>query len=218
VRAPALLVVLSVTACRRPGSGPPLPSGYVAEGATVRPGSVSTTPQTLHDLAAGALRLPPLARAALPTGERELRVSTGHGMALGAEYPLLRVRAGPWGVAGEVLFYRAVPPRRARAVGPGAAWNWAARRAALSPPPDWRALLARLDDLRIATPVTPPSEARGVVDAGELVVEARDGAAYVAYDVNAPRFRTDAEGRRAAAVARIVDSLAAATRALHTHR
>lgn len=168
----------------------------VAEATTVSP------EVGLHDAVVRRIALPPLAHGALPPGYRELRVSTGHGMILGAEYPMLRVVESGGRVSGELLMYRA--DLRAR----GTETRWLVRRALRELPEEkWRTIVARLDSLEVGRPAAIESRPAWM-DAGELVVEVRDGDRYMAYQVNAPRRRSGAEAGRAAALESLVDSLA----------
>ena len=152
----------------------------------------------------GSLSLPLLARAALPPNYRELRLSRGFGMILGAPNPLIRITAGPGGVAGDVILYHAVlsttdsQPRV----------RWAAEIVRSRHRIDWRRALVLLDSLGVGILVS-PHYPMTVSDAGDLVVEVRGGSSYRKYELNAPGRRSDPLGIRAARIARIVDSLVA---------
>jgi hypothetical protein len=162
----------------------------------------------IHDSSLAVLQLPPLATHAVPSGVREIRLSTGSGMIAGADYPLLRVVAGPEGVRGELVHW-AVRVVDGRVLdGPT---RWTARRVAPVTPIDWVRVLARLDSLGVDS-LVPPVYSVAVTDAGDLAVEVRQGAAYRAYEVNAPGYRSDPVGRRAAAIMQLVDSLDRLTR------
>jgi hypothetical protein len=125
-------------------------------------------------------------------------------MVLGAEYPVIRIVEQPGGVAGQVLFFRAVVsttdsmPRVSQ---------WSARVAKPARPVDWHAILRALDALGIDD-YEPPTYRSAIFDAGDLVVEVRRGAEYRAYEVNAPHLRSDTVSLRAARMMRVLDSLA----------
>lgn len=191
-----VIVVAGAWACR-PGPArlayAPVPASGTRPTAVVR----------VHDSSLAALGLPALASAALPEGVRELRLSRGHGMIAGAEYPIVRIVEAPGCTRGELIRF-AVRTRSGRVLdGPH---RWRARRVPAAGAIDWDRALAALDSLGIDS-LVPPVYATGVVDAGELVVEVRRGAAYRAYAVDAPATRDDAVGRRAAAIAQVLDSL-----------
>ncbi len=185
------------------GSGHPIAAPYV-EGS----GPAGARPAVLEraiDPSLKALGLPSLARAGLPPGYRELRLSRGHGMVLGPEYPVVRILGRPAGVSGEIIRFRGIVDTVARTV------RWTARRVRPAHSVDWRGLLAHLDSLGVTT-LEPPTYRTAIMDAGDLVVEVRSGAEYQAYEVNAPQLRTDSVSQRATKIAGVVDSLERLTR------
>ena len=160
------------------------------------------------DPSLASLKLPPLAAVALPQTWREVRFSRGHGMILGAEYPVIRIVEQPGAVVGQVAYFHAVIPRNQPMP---KVLHWSARVAKLPGPIDWKGLLRVLDSLGIET-FEPPAYHTAIMDAGDLVVEVRHGTAYRAYEVNAPQLRPDTISMRAARIAHVVDSLERLTR------
>lgn len=153
--------------------------------------------------------IPELATHALAANVRELRLSTGGSWILNEERAILRLYQTPGRTGGEVLFYRCV-------LAPGDAHvencRWHTRVGRPRRRIDWGGVLARLDSLDLDRWQPDAYERlnagwRSWNDAGELLVEVRHGMAYRAFSVNAPLMRRDAWGRRAAPVARLVDSL-----------
>lgn len=152
-----------------------------------------------------ALGVPPLASVGLRAGYRELRLSRGHGMVLGTDYPVVRVVGQPDRVDGEVIRFRGISDTVAHTI------RWSARRVRPSRPIDWARLLSYLDSLGVSD-FEPPVYRDAIMDAGDLVVESRRGAEYRAYEVNAPQLRADTVSQRAAKIAAVVDSLERLTR------
>jgi hypothetical protein len=193
-----LSLSLAFVGCHSPTFFPTVPYGpvVVAPAANVAPAV-----RRLHDSVAAAVGLPPLADVPVPEGYREIRLSSGHGMIAGAEYPMLRLVEGPGGVTGELLLFRV------RLDAPVASQRWAVRRLGEAPAEGWSVWLRQLDSLGVARP---PAEGprRYITDSGHLIVEVRHGGEYLTYDVNAPMYRQDAEGQRAAAMVRVLDAAA----------
>ena len=160
------------------------------------------------DPSAAFLGLPSLADVLLPQGMREIRLSTGHGMILGAEYPLIRIVDGPRGVVGEVIRFRGVVEARDPTRHDP---RWEARIVKPVGPVDWAQVLKSLDSLGVET-LVPPAYNSSVSDAGDLTVEVRRGTFYRAYEVNAPHFRGDSVSARAAKIAAFVNHLERQTR------
>jgi hypothetical protein len=199
----AILIAVLVGAGCTPGPAS-LPYQHSAAPPPPRPAVVTL----VLEPSLASLAVPPLAEAGLPPGYRELRISRGHGMVLGSEYPLVRVgaRAGkPWG---EVIRFHGT---RAAGGDVHSPIVWSARVVRPSAPVDWSSLLRRLDSLGVES-LEPPRYDSFVSDAGDLVVESREGEQYRAYEINAPHLRGDPVSARAAAIARVVDSLDRLTR------
>ena len=154
------------------------------------------------------LGLPSLAHVVLPTGVRELRLSIGHGMVLGAEYPLIRIVEGPIGVIGEVIRFRGNTSARGSTP---ATVRWTSRIVTPTEHIDWNKALATLDSLGIDTFIS-PTYSVAIMDAGDLTVEVRRGSSYRAYEVNAPQARGDSISARAAKMAGFVHLLERLTR------
>lgn len=76
---------------------------------------------------------------------------------------------------------------------------------------NWVRLLAHLDSLGVSTFQSPRYQT-AIMDAGDLIVEVRDGAEYRGYEVNAPDFRADSLGRQSARIKAVVDSMDRLTR------
>lgn len=191
----ASLVLAGCTAAVRPFELPYHPQASVDGG---RPHEVVG----IHDSAFASIGIPALAAVTLPDGYREFRISTGHGMVYGGEYPLLRLVATPSTVLGEIYYYRAlmgaeIPPNGNR---------WQLRRGAPRDPVSWAQVLARFDSLGIDE-LTSPGYASAMMDAGKLNVEVRRGTVYRAYSFNAPHYRDDDVSRRAARIATTVNVL-----------
>ena len=160
------------------------------------------------DSALASLGLPSLAAASLPPEYRELRISRGHGMVLGGEYPLVRIVESQSEVVGEVIRFRAIlsgSGDKARIL------RWAARVERPTEPIDWHSVVMLLDAAGIAN-LDAPNYTTAYMDAGNLVVEVLRGSRYRAYEVNAPQLRTDSVSREAARIAALVDSLDRMTR------
>ena len=198
------LAGLLLSSCGPAIGSPRLPYTAVAEPWPARPQVITTA----IDPGLASLNLPPLAGVTLPATWRELRISGGHGMTLGAEYPMIRIIAQSGRVSGQILFFRAVVAPTGRATRPP---RWSARVAKLGRAIDWPTVLRALDVLGIST-YEPPTYRTTIMDAGDLVVEVRHGAIYRAYEVNAPHLRSDTVSWRAAQIARVADSLASLTR------
>ena len=170
----------------------PAPAPYaLAPGRDTAPLAHTSRPFFTSALAAAGI--PNLATSTLPPGYRELRLSTGHGMALGYAYPVLRILQTPTQISGEVWWVvcapcRGEPAPRSRRI-------------------DWKALLRRLDSLEIAT-LEPPPTRTAIFDAGDLIVEALVGSSYRGYEVNAPLQRAEVKFVPAQVAFRIVDSVA----------
>ncbi|MDF1501820.1 hypothetical protein [Roseisolibacter sp. H3M3-2] len=199
----AAVAAFATSGCRA-SAPPPLAPRYRVTSA-VTGDSVSAAARA-HDPIAAALGLPPLRLAHLPAGVREFRLSTGHGMVAGWEYPLVRLVAEEGRPPrGEVWLYR--QPRdttEARTAG-----GLVTRRGRLQPAPEWVAIGRRLDSLRTEVFRSRGAGRRMVFDAGELYVEYRAGAEYRAQWINAPawRARFDPAAEAPAAVAALIDSL-----------
>jgi hypothetical protein len=194
-----LSLVLFLTACSgslRPHVAPYSPAEGV-EGARPR------IMKDVLDPSSAFLGLPSLATALLPADIRELRISTGTGIILGAEYPLIRIVAGPTGVVGEVIRFRAILSGKDSA---NRRVSWTARIVKPAKDINWQGVLQTLDSLGVET-LPPPVYNHGFTDAGDLTVEVRRGSVYRAYEVNAPGRRTDSVGVRAAAIAGVVSLL-----------
>jgi hypothetical protein len=157
----------------------------------------------ITDSALSSLGLPSLAAASLPPGYRELRISGGHGMVLGDEYPLVRIVESQAGIIGDVIRFRAILNGSGDTV---RIVRWAARVARPSAPIDWRRVAISFDAAGIEN-VHSPNYSHAYMDAGDLVVEVLRGASYRAYEVNAPRLRTDSIGVEAARITALIDSL-----------
>ena len=155
------------------------------------------------DSALSSLGLPSLAAASLPPEYRELRISRGHGMVLGGEYPLVRIVESRSEVVGEVIRFRAILSGSGDKV---RILRWAARVERPTAPVDWHRVVMLLDAASIAN-LDPPNYTTAYMDAGDLVVEVLRGSRYRAYEVNAPQLRTDSISREAARIAALVDSL-----------
>jgi hypothetical protein len=166
-------------------------------------GPVPAAVPRLHDATLAVLGVPPLRTHAVPDGIREIRLSRGHGMIAGHEYPLLRLVEAPDGVRGELIRFAVRMADGRVASGPA---RWRAHTVELRAPVDWTAVLARLDTLGIDS-LTPLRYRDFITDAGDLIVEVRRGADYRAYTVNAPGVRADTTAQRANAMAQLVDSL-----------
>jgi hypothetical protein len=154
---------------------------------------------SLHDKVSAALGIPSLHAVTLPASTRELRVSTGAGMILGAAFSIVRIVQDERGTRGELWRY-GTELGRVPQCGP------IAHRLMLQPTPDWSLVLARLDALGIDELKAPHSETI-VFDAGELLVESRRGTSYRSVDINAPRLQKGDAARRATIIAALVDSL-----------
>jgi hypothetical protein len=139
----------------------------------------------------------------LPPTYREWRILRGHGMVLGAEYPLVRIVASRSGVVGEVIRFRAVLSGADNTV---RVLRWAARVERPRAPVDWPRIVMLLDAAGIAD-LDPPTYTTAYLDAGDLVVEVLRGSSYRAYELNAPQLRTDSISRQAAGIATLLDSL-----------
>jgi hypothetical protein len=134
---------------------------------------------------------------------RELRISRGHGMVLGGEYPLVRIVASRSEVVGEVIRFWAVLGGSGDKV---RILRWAARVETPTAPVDWPRVVMLLDAAGIED-LNPPNYTTAYMDAGDLVVEMLEGSSYRTYELNAPQLRTDSIGRQAARIATLVDSL-----------
>ena len=202
---PRILALVAVlTACagsRRPLLAPYSPS---VEAPATRPRIMTD----VLDPSAAFLGLPSLATVSLPPDVREIRLSTGHGMILGAEYPLIRIVAGPDGVRGEIIRFRGIMEARDSS---RPTVRLSARIVAPRENVDWRQLLQTLDSLGVETFI-PPVYTNAIMDAGDLTVEVRRGRAYRAYEVNAPGSRRDSISARAAGMAGLVYFLERQTR------
>jgi hypothetical protein len=197
-RASPLVAPLVLAACAsavRPLELPYHPQAPVDGG---RPHEVVS----IHDSAFASVGVPPLAAVTLPDGYREFRISTGHGMVYGGEYPLLRLVATPSTIAGEIYYYRGLMPAEV----PPHGNRWQLRRGTPRDSVSWTQVLARFDSLGIEE-LTAPRYATAMMDAGELIVEFRHGPFYRAYGFNAPHYRDDDVSRRAATIAATVYSL-----------
>lgn len=175
----------------------PITAPYVSSAAEHRPSDL-----LVHDSAAAAVRLPALHAMSLPSGFREIRLSGGHGMASGPEYPLLRLVGGPDGVHGEIIAFRTVLDT----TGTVPQNHWSARVKRFHHAPDWEAVLRRLDGWGIPDLVSPHYDMTWM-DAGDLLAETRTGGDYKALWFNAPGQRRDSVAARAVAVLRLLDSL-----------
>lgn len=162
---------------------------------------------TVTDSALASLGLPSLATASLPPEYRELRISRGHGMILGAEYPLVRIVESRSDIVGEVIRFRAILSGSADNV---RLLRWAARVETSTARIDWHRVVTLLDAAGIAA-IDAPNDTTGYMDAGDLVVEVLHGSRYRAYEVNAPQLRTDSISRGAARIAALIDSVARLT-------
>jgi hypothetical protein len=184
-----------------PGGAMREPAYAESASSGARPGP--GTPSELHDAIATVLGIPSLAAVALPSGARELRISTGSGMVYGWEYPIVRIVLDSTGARGEVWRYRG--QRDSSGTG-----RFIVRRVVPRPRPDWAQIMARLDTLGADTLAVPQG---GVTwaDAGELLLESRRGADYRSVAINAPTHRTGEAARRAAVVAALIDSLGRAS-------
>lgn len=145
----------------------------------------------LQDTLLGQLALPPLSVSPLPEGVVELRMTTGHGMALGPRYPIVRIVSGPQGVRGDLIEFRCGPcrafvPRLERRVA-------------------WDSILTKLDSLGIRTLMPSPMRTH-VTDAENLIVEVREGERYRAYHFNGVD-RYDESGQRAKQVLQVMAGL-----------
>jgi hypothetical protein len=149
-----------------------------------------------------------LAAASLPPEYRELRISRGHGMVLGGEYPLVRIVESRSEVVGEVIRFRAILSGSGDKL---RILRWAARVERPTAPVDWRNVVTLLDAAGIEN-LDAPKYRTHTMDAGDLVVEVLRGSGYRAYEVNAPQLRTDSISRKAARIAALVDSLDRLTR------
>jgi hypothetical protein len=173
-----------------------------------QPGARPRIMKDVLDPSAAVLGLPSLAFVTLPQNVRELRLSRGHGMILGAEYPLIRIVEGVGGVSGEVIRFHGVVEAHdssRRTV------RWAARIVRPTQEVNWSQVLQTLDSLGIETFVSPAYRS-AIMDAGDLTVEIRRGSIYRAYEVNAPQLREDSTSARAAPMARFVDLFERLTR------
>jgi hypothetical protein len=197
----AALPILALLACG--GVGPRMPYTLAPPVDEPRPRVISSA----IDSSLATLGLPSLAEVTLPPAYRELRLTPGHGMILGQPYPLIRITAEPDRVSGQVIFFQA---KLSWGETPLRHLGWTARVARPRTSIDWGRVLATLDSLGVTT-FQPPRYLVAYSDAGDLVVEVREGAAYRGYQVNAPHLRSDTISHRAAAMARIVDSLARLT-------
>lgn len=156
------------------------------------------------DPAAVAAGLAPLRANALPPGEREVRIWTGFG--LGIPHDLYRLHAARGTVQGALVLWWSHESEWGPADAPESMHAYVTRAFGcgpirrhdevdacgpdrIEPRPDWRALLAQLDSLGIATLETPPSDPSILTNDGwHMVVEVRDGAAYrtASFEVGAP--------------------------------
>jgi len=194
----ALLTAL--TACA--GQPRPVIAPYaVASGARPRP----VVLERAIDPCLRIVGLASLAEVELPQGYRELRLTGGPGMILGEDYPVVRVLASPQGVQGEVVRCWGYVDSTTHEI------HHRALRARPSRPVNWARLFAHLDSLGAST-LQSPKHQTVVFDAGDLIVEIRDGARYRAYEVNAPTWRADSLGRQAARIKAVVDSMNRLTR------
>jgi hypothetical protein len=187
-------------------SVPPHPMPYVS---SHRNPPVHTRVATVMDSALSSrLGLPSLAASSLPPEYREVRLSRGHGMILGGEYPVVRITESQSQVSGEVILFRAVLSGSADKV---KVVRWEARVARPRASVDWHGVMMILDFAGISD-LEPPNYATAYMDAGDLVVEVLRGSNYRAYEFNAPQLRTDSISRKAARIAALVDSLNRLTR------
>jgi hypothetical protein len=223
----AARAVVSVSGVRRLIAAGALGAvGVARAGAQAAAARVDATPFLLSttDAAAAAAGLPLLRTAPLARGRRELRLWVGFGIT-SPQY-LLRLRVGgaasPAGTL--VLHYPNDDSTLVAAVRGELAGRCAAVRARadtetcvarFARPVAWPAVARQLDSLGAWTlpdeSALPPRGA-AVFDGVSLVVEARDGAAYRAYQYGNPHGWRRPEAERAAAIIDLVDVLTARMR------
>jgi len=199
-------------------AAPSLAVSLLAQGAPPTRGDLVPKFAEDIDAAAAAAGLRPLRAERVPRGRRELRVWVGFG--LGIPMSLYRIRADGQTVAGELVLWwdhsGEWPPEDnpegmhawvARAFACGAIGRRgdaeACRPRTLLPAPDWRALLAELDSLGIATLRTRPTRGTPLLvpnDGFGVVIEVRDGARYRTAYFHNPHSSVGGDAGRAAVV------------------
>jgi len=150
-----------------------------------------------------ALGFPSLRDTDLPSGYREVRIADNYSWIAGQRTPMLRLQQSPHGLTGELIeFWREgteSPASRGRCVKDGELRVCAA--ATSVPNIAWDTVADRLSEYGAWDISARCENLMTVYDAGDLLIQRRDGDLFETYSCNAPRSRLESNvGRQAAAI------------------